>query len=141
VRASSRLPGLSALAVQTVIPERGSTETGLDMGCCVFGVLRSLAFSQRNCLSGAHRVGRLNDRPPCVLALIFTVRDFVERAQIESGDAVIAFPLQVDAQCIRGSVMVLAYNESCIRLLFHGNPSRLLNRPGALRSRAPVLIK
>jgi hypothetical protein len=48
----------------------------------------------------------LNERPTRVLALVFIVQDLAEPVQIESGDVVIALPLQVDAQHIRGSIMV-----------------------------------
>src|SRR5258707_4089504 len=50
-------------------------------------------FLQRNCVSGIHKVRRFNDRPACVLGLVFTVQNLAEPVQIESGDVVIALPL------------------------------------------------
>lgn len=38
----NRLPGLSTLAVQIIISERGLVEADLDMSCCDFGGLRFL---------------------------------------------------------------------------------------------------
>jgi hypothetical protein len=72
----------------------------------IFGVSRFLPLFARELRLRDAQVRRLNDRPACVLGLVFIVQNLAEPVQIESGDVVITLPLQGEVQRIRGSVMV-----------------------------------